>query len=242
MSFYGMKFWTGIDPPRLSEVDQWIMDSAARKLERKEEPMTERDANYHRKTLPEMQPKIKDSGTRSEFKTGAVRDGQTGKGRMDLMPVRALLAVSKIMEDGAVKYDARNWEKGIPLSRYIDSGLRHQMKWLRGDRDERHLEMACWNLLCLLDTQERIADGILPHSLNDLPCNEIEPKDPGAVPCGEPDCVDPPRPATHSARIRNLRSWFGSDPCNCWEHCVKLSKCEPCSGCEHLFNNYGESS
>ncbi len=31
---------------------------------------------------------IKDSGTRSNFATGAVRDGQEGKGRMDLLPVR----------------------------------------------------------------------------------------------------------------------------------------------------------
>ena len=89
---------------------------------------------------------IKDSGTRSNFNTGAVRDGQEGKGRMDLLPVRALIEVAKIFEAGAKKYAARNWEKGIPLSRYMDSGLRHAMKFLGGDRDEPHLAMACWNL------------------------------------------------------------------------------------------------
>jgi len=112
---------------------------------------------------------LKDSGTRSEFSTGAVRDGQEGKGRMDLLPVRAILAVAKVYEAGAKKYAARNWEKGIPLSRYMDSGLRHAMKWLRGDRDEPHLAQACWNFLCLLDTAERIDEGLLPASLNDLP-------------------------------------------------------------------------
>ena len=117
---------------------------------------------------------IKDSGTRSNFTTGAVRDGQDGKGRMDLLPVRALIEVAKIFEAGAKKYAARNWEKGIPLSRYMDSGLRHAMKWLRGDRDEPHLAMACWNFLCLQDTQLRIAEGLLPMELNDLPCNLIE--------------------------------------------------------------------
>jgi len=117
---------------------------------------------------------IKDSGTRSNFTTGAVRDGQDGKGRMDLLPVRALIEVAKIFEAGAKKYAARNWEKGIPLSRYMDSGLRHAMKWLRGDRDEPHLAMACWNFLCLQDTQLRIAEGLLPMELNDLPCNPIE--------------------------------------------------------------------
>lgn len=117
---------------------------------------------------------LKDSGTRYEFPTGAVRDGQTGKGRMDLLPVRALIEVARIFEAGAIKYESRNWEKGIPLSRFMDSGLRHAMKWLRGDRDEPHLAQACWNFLCLLDTQERIAEGLLPAGLNDLPCNSIE--------------------------------------------------------------------
>ena len=117
---------------------------------------------------------IKDSGTRSNFTTGAVRDGQDGKGRMDLLPARALIEVAKIFEVGAKKYAARNWEKGIPLSRYMDSGLRHAMKWLRGDRDEPHLAMACWNFLCLQDTQLRITEGLLPMDLNDLPCNPIE--------------------------------------------------------------------
>ena len=116
---------------------------------------------------------LKDSGTRSEFDTGAVRDGQTGKGRMDLLPVRALIEVAKIFESGAAKYEDRNWEKGIPLSRFMDSGLRHAMKFLRGDLDEPHLAMACWNFLCLLDTQKRIEEGRLPMSLNDLPCSNF---------------------------------------------------------------------
>jgi len=92
---------------------------------------------------------------------------------MDLLPVRAIFEVAKIMEAGALKYDARNWEQGIPLSRFMDSGLRHAMKWLRGDRDEPHLAQACWNFLCLLDTQHRIVEGELPVTLNDLPNNPI---------------------------------------------------------------------
>lgn len=117
--------------------------------------------------------KIKDSGKRTNFKTGAVRDGQDDKGRMDLLPVAALIEVAKVFEAGAKKYAERNWEKGINLSRYMDSGLRHAMKHLRGDRDEPHLAMACWNFLCCLDTQERIAAGLLPMELNDLPRNPI---------------------------------------------------------------------
>ena len=37
---------------------------------------------------------IKDSGKRTEFASGAVRDMQTGKGRMDLLPWEALMEVS----------------------------------------------------------------------------------------------------------------------------------------------------
>ena len=93
---------------------------------------------------------------------------------MDLLPVRALIEVAKVFEAGANKYASRNWEKGINLSRYMDSGLRHAFKWLRGDRDEPHLAMAIWNFMCLQDTQQRIAEGLLPMSLNDLPCNDIQ--------------------------------------------------------------------
>jgi hypothetical protein len=96
---------------------------------------------------------------------------------MDLMPVRALFEVAKVMEEGARKYAARNWEMGIPLHRFIDSGLRHAMKHLRGDRDEPHLAMACWNLLCCIDTQMRIEEGLLPVELNDLPNNVLTRQD-----------------------------------------------------------------
>lgn len=120
---------------------------------------------------------FKDSGERTNFGTGAVRDAQDGKGRLDLLPVRAIIEVSKVLENGAKKYAARNWEQGIPLSRYMDSGLRHAMKHLRGDKDEAHLAMACWNFLCCLDTQQRIKEGLLPEDLNDLPCNPLEIQD-----------------------------------------------------------------
>jgi hypothetical protein len=121
-----------------------------------------------------MKSKFKDSGARTEFGTGAVRDAQEGKGRMDLLPTRALFEVAKVFEEGARKYQSRNWEKGIPLSRYFDSGIRHAYKYLRGDRDEPHDAMATWNFLCLIETRMRIEEGLLPETLNDLPFNPLE--------------------------------------------------------------------
>ena len=136
---------------------------------------------------------IKDSGTRREFNTGAVRDIQEGKGRCDLMPllpiswvigepvlcyienykqtggtkylVNALkstalyedkltmfLEVSKHFEEGAKKYGENNWQKGIPTNCYIDSAVRHYLKYLRGDKDEPHDRAFVWNIMCCIWT------------------------------------------------------------------------------------------
>lgn len=65
-----------------------------------------------------------------------------------------LLEVSKHYEEGAKKYDERNWEKGIDLHCYIDSAVRHYLKWLRGDKDEPHDRAFVWNLLGALWTQK----------------------------------------------------------------------------------------
>ena len=148
--------------------------------------------------------KIKDSGNRREFETGAVRDIQEGKGRCDLMPLDVIsdlyfvnfdeepvhevfawidefrasgeygylckalasflndsyytswsdmfLEVAKHFEDGAKKYGEHNWQKGIPTHCYIDSAIRHYLKWLRGDKDEPHDRAFVWNILCCIWT------------------------------------------------------------------------------------------
>ena len=150
---------------------------------------------------------LKDSGTRREFTTGAVRDVADGKGRCDLLPLAqvnelidsctlrqismfmasgikgclidtihafchenawdlptAMLEVSIHYEDGARKYDERNWEIGIPLHCFIDSAVRHYLKWRRGDTDEPHGRAVLWNLLGAWWTLDNHPE------LNDLPC------------------------------------------------------------------------
>lgn len=62
------------------------------------------------------------------------------------------LEVSKHYEDGAKKYSENNWKKGIPLHCYIDSGVRHYLKWLRSDNDEPHDRAFVWNILGALWT------------------------------------------------------------------------------------------
>ena len=65
-----------------------------------------------------------------------------------------LLEVSKRFEEGAKKYGEYNWQKGIPLHCYIDSAVRHYLKWCRGDTDEPHDKAFVWNILCALWTLE----------------------------------------------------------------------------------------
>ncbi len=96
---------------------------------------------------------IKDSGDRTEFETGAVRDMHAGKGRMDLLPTTAVIELSKHCEAGAVKYGERNVDKGIPQHSLVDSGLRHLIKYLRGDNDENHLVAAAWNIMWALEQE-----------------------------------------------------------------------------------------
>ena len=91
-------------------------------------------------------PAITDTGNRTQFETGAVRDMHAGKGRMDLLPWAAIMELSKHAERGAVKYGERNIDKGVPMHSLLDSGLRHLAKYMEGATDEPHLVAALWNI------------------------------------------------------------------------------------------------
>ena len=70
---------------------------------------------------------IKDSGERTQFSSGAVRDMHEGKGRFDLLPMCVLLRLAKHYEAGCSKYGDRNWEKGIPCHSFAD--MLHPPRW-----------------------------------------------------------------------------------------------------------------
>ena len=67
-------------------------------------------------------------------------------------PSTMFLEVSKHFEEGCKKYGENNWQKGIPTHCYIDSAVRHYLKYLRGDKDESHDRAFCWNILCCIWT------------------------------------------------------------------------------------------
>lgn len=152
------------------------------------------------KNIPDV---IKDSGDRTEFSTGAVRDLQgEDKGRCDLVPLGVaamlfihnskvediLLFINEFMETGDInylrdsilafckmrgwtapecilevsihyrqgseKYQPYNWQKGIPLSLFISSAVRHLMKNVDNHTDERHDRAFIWNIMGAIWTVE----------------------------------------------------------------------------------------
>ena len=111
--------------------------------------------------------KISDSGERITYGDGlAIREPAAGKGRYDLITPFGIDRLAKWYELGAKKYADRNWEKGMPFSRYIDSAKRHLNKFLMGMEDEDHLAAACWNIMAImqeLGESDKFDD--LPHYL-----------------------------------------------------------------------------
>lgn len=71
-------------------------------------------------------------------------------------PYTMMLEVAKHFEEGAKKYGevngVPNWKLGIPVRCYIDSAVRHYLKFLRGDNDEPHDRAFVWNIMCCIWT------------------------------------------------------------------------------------------
>jgi len=61
------------------------------------------------------------------LKTGTKKDD--GKPRWELAPYDAFEAGVWVLTDGAKKYEARNWEKGIVYGRIFGAIMRHLNKW-----------------------------------------------------------------------------------------------------------------
>lgn len=113
-----------------------------------------------------------------QFQTGAVRD-TGGKGRMDLLPMCALIRISKHMEDailpdpetGKPHYPERNWEQGLPIHSMIDSAFRHLAKYVDGWNDEDHLCAAATNLLMAMWMEEKKPE------MQDIPTRPLGPRE-----------------------------------------------------------------
>jgi len=147
--------------------------------------------------LYQKQTQIKDSGSRSEFETGAVRDIQEKKGRFDLVPLtiinyifsnqielypyRATWKLAKHFEAGSKKYGDRNWEKGIPTHCFFNSAVRHFYKYMLAIQDEPHLTACAWNLVCLIWTTDQCYMDKLPRDLLTLPHQKLSELENGPI-------------------------------------------------------------
>lgn len=156
---------------------------------------------------------IKDSGARTEFPSGAVRDMQEDKGACELMPLdvvaefmpnldtgailnlierfkmtgdsgylfeavrrffelrgwnvlECLLEVSIHYKQGMEKYGAYNWQRGIPVSSFISSAVRHFLRFVYNENDERHDRAFVWNMFGAMWTMKHRPEMIdIPFEL-----------------------------------------------------------------------------
>lgn len=78
-----------------------------------------------------------------------------GKLRIDLLPVEWTWALADVMTRGSLKYEVRNWERGMAWSVMVGCTFRHLFKFLCGEQYDKetgchHLGMAAWNVLALM--------------------------------------------------------------------------------------------
>lgn len=72
--------------------------------------------------------------------------------RLDVVPPKALLAVSAVLKEGLEKYGLDNW-RGISQREHLNHALVHIYAHLAGDQSDSHLTHAACRLLFALETQ-----------------------------------------------------------------------------------------
>lgn len=76
--------------------------------------------------------------------------------RLDLTPMRALMHVGKILQEGAAKYGENNW-RGLTVADHVNKALIHLAAFLVGDTTDDHLGHACCRLQMALECH--LTDG-----------------------------------------------------------------------------------
>lgn len=127
--------------------------------------------------------------------TGCVRQKTAGRGCYELMSPFVLKRDAELFEWGAKNRGHRNWEKGMPFSRCIQSIYRHLVKYLMREPDDDHddnLAAIRFWAGALMHYGEMIRRGALPTTLDDLPFYSPQVAD---------DAVSAPKSYTSPLRI-----------------------------------------
>lgn len=111
---------------------------------------------------------VKETATKAQFETGAVRSSAEGRGRYDLIPQIIMDRLAKHLEKGATKYGDCNWEKGMDVRRCLSSLLRHAFQVQSCDETEDHLAAILFNAGVIMFMREKIRNGERPESLENL--------------------------------------------------------------------------
>jgi len=97
------------------------------------------------------------------FDTGAIRDSQDGKeDYIETISWTAFKRYAEYMTEKKTKYGAGNFKKGIPISSYEKSLLRHIQKYLENkyengqvETDQDHLSGMIFNIFGIIHEEER---------------------------------------------------------------------------------------
>lgn len=105
--------------------------------------------------------------SKRNFSTGAKRSDDAGRPLPALISPYFLEELGSLLAEGKELYGARNWEKGIPTSSWMQSAFRHFISLMKGETDENHAVRVAFNMMGLIHTREMIRQGSLPEELED---------------------------------------------------------------------------
>lgn len=100
----------------------------------------------------------------TRFKTGAIRDTQDGKeSYIETISWTAFRRYAKYMTGKKAKYGQGNFKKGIPVSSYEESLVRHLTKYLINkheggslEPEEDHVAAIVFNAFGIMHEEERV--------------------------------------------------------------------------------------
>jgi hypothetical protein len=130
-----------------------------------------------RQDLVSPESNLRDGGEREVLSTGGKREPTTGKGRYDLISPIMMRRLAIHYENGAKKYDTRNWEKGLSVSHCLDSLERHLEQYKAGDKVEDHLAAIIWNAAAVMHFEEAFPKSNTEvHDFHPVYQSEVWPK------------------------------------------------------------------